>query len=56
MYANQTDATKGAALKRFLTFVLNDGQELAEPTQYAKLPASLQQRAVGQLEQLKIPA
>ena len=56
MYANQTDKTKGTALKSFLTFVLNDGQALAEGANYAKLPSALQQKAVAQLTQLQIPA
>jgi phosphate transport system substrate-binding protein len=56
VYAKQTDKTKGAALKSFLAYVLNGGQNIAEQTQYAKLPASLQQKAVAQLEKLDIPA
>jgi phosphate transport system substrate-binding protein len=56
VYANQTDKTKGTALKSFLTFVLNDGQALAEGANYAKLPTALQQKAVAQLTQLQIPA
>ena len=43
MYANQTDKAKGTALKAFLTFILTDGQGLAEGANYAKLPTSLQQ-------------
>ncbi len=56
VYQNQTDKTKGAALKTFLTFVLNDGQALANGANYAKLPSSLQQKAVAQLTKLQIPA
>ncbi|MGZ4206249.1 MAG: extracellular solute-binding protein, partial [Actinomycetota bacterium] len=56
VYAKQTDATKGQALKSFLTFVLNDGQGLAEGANFAKLPASLQQQAIAQLAKLEIPA
>ena len=55
-YAKQTDKAKGDALKSFLTFVLNDGQSLAEGANFAKLPASLQQKAVAQLSKLEIPA
>ena len=56
VYEKQTDATKGASLKSFLTFVLNDGQGLAESANFAKLPASLQQQAVAQLDKLQVPA
>ncbi|MDP9332132.1 MAG: phosphate ABC transporter substrate-binding protein PstS [Actinomycetota bacterium] len=56
VYANQTDKTKGEALKSFLSFVLNDGQALAESANYAKLPTELQQKAIAQLTKLQIPA
>ena len=56
VYAKQTDATKGAALKNFLTFVLNDGQALAESANFAKLPDSLRQQAVAQLAKLQVAA
>ena len=56
VYEKQTDKTKGTALKDFLTYVLNQGQALAAPANYAKLPTSLQQKAVAQLNQLQIPA
>jgi phosphate transport system substrate-binding protein len=56
VYEKQTDKTKGTALKSFLTFVLNDGQTLAESANYAKLPTGLQQKAIAQLAQLQIPA
>ncbi len=56
VYAKQTDKAKGEALKNFLTFVLNDAQGLAESANFAKLPDSLQQKAVAQLSKLEIPA
>ena len=56
VYEKQTDKAKGTALKDFLTFVFNDGQGLAESAKFAKLPASLQQKAIAQLSQLQIPA
>jgi ABC-type phosphate transport system substrate-binding protein len=55
VYAKQTDATKGAALKSFLEFVLNDGQGLAESANFAKLPDALRQQAVDQLDKLQVP-
>jgi phosphate transport system substrate-binding protein len=56
VYATQTDHAKGTALKSFLTFVLNDGQGLAESVNYAKLPTTLQQKAIAQLASIVIPA
>ncbi len=56
VYAKQTDKTKGQQLKDFLTFILNDGQALAEGSNFAKLPDSLQQKAIAQLSKLEIPA
>ncbi len=56
VYAKQTDATKGLALKNFLTFALNDGQGLAESANFAKLPDTVRQQAVAQLAKLDIPA
>jgi phosphate transport system substrate-binding protein len=56
VYANQTDKTKGADLKAFLTFMLNDGQNLAEGVNFAKLPTSLQQKAITQLSKIVIPS
>jgi phosphate transport system substrate-binding protein len=56
VYANQTDKAKGTALKNFLNFTLTDGQGLAESVNYAKLPTSLQQKAIAQLSSIVIPA
>jgi phosphate transport system substrate-binding protein len=56
VYEKQTDKAKGDALKAFLTYVLGDGQSLAEQAQYAKLPDALKQKAQAQLSQLQIPA
>jgi phosphate transport system substrate-binding protein len=56
VYATQTDKAKGTALKDFLNFVLTDGQGLAEGVNYAKLPTSLQQKAIAQLASIVIPA
>jgi phosphate transport system substrate-binding protein len=56
VYATQTDHAKGTALKSFLTYILNEGQGLAESVNYAKLPASLRQKAIAQLAGIVIPA
>lgn len=55
-YKEQTDPAKGAALKAFLRFVLTDGQDLAQEVDYARLPASLRDKALAQLDALVIPA
>jgi phosphate transport system substrate-binding protein len=56
VYAKQTNKVKGQALKDFLTFVLNDGQNLAKDANFAKLPDALKQKANAQLSKLEIPA
>jgi phosphate transport system substrate-binding protein len=55
VYKNQADKNKGAALKSFLTYLLNDGQKMASTLDYAPLPPSLQQKAVAQLSNLVVP-
>jgi phosphate transport system substrate-binding protein len=47
------DADKGAAIKRFLAWMLTDGQRFAAPLNYAPLPASvvaLEQQALGKIQ------
>ena len=56
VYATQTDKTKGTALKSFLTYILNEGQGMAEAVNYAKLPTALQQKAIAQLTSIVVPA
>jgi phosphate transport system substrate-binding protein len=56
IYEKQTNAATGNALKSFLTFTLNEGQGLAAGVNYAKLPTSLQQKAIAQLSKIQIPA
>jgi phosphate transport system substrate-binding protein len=55
-YAKQTSATQGAALKKYINFVLTDAQALANDANYAKLPTELQQKAIAQLSKFEIPA
>lgn len=47
------DANKLKLVKGFITYVLNDGQDLANELQYAKLPDTLKQKAVAQLEKIQ---
>jgi phosphate transport system substrate-binding protein len=41
VYGDQADATKGRAMKGFLTWMLRDGQAFAGPLGYAPLPADV---------------
>ena len=54
VYKNQTDTAKGNALKAFLTFILTDGQDLAADADYAKLPDSLRQKALAQVDMITV--
>ena len=54
MYKTQSNKAKGDALKGFLSYVLTDGQQLANQAGYAPLPSSLAQKANAQLDQLQI--
>jgi phosphate transport system substrate-binding protein len=47
------NAEKGAAIRKFLDWMLSDGQPLAAPLNYAPLPASvvaLEQKALGKIQ------
>lgn len=55
VYANQTDATVGAALQGWINYVLTDGQSLAPEVDFAPLPASVQEAAIAQLEKITFP-
>lgn len=56
VYAKQTNQGEGNAVKEWLTYILNEGQDLAADVMYAKLPTNLQQKAITQLNELEIPA
>jgi phosphate transport system substrate-binding protein len=55
VYAKQTDAAKGAALKAYLRFLLTDAQKQLKDLDFAPLPKSLQDRAVQQLDKIAVP-
>ena len=51
--ARFADAQKGTAMKKFLTWMLQDGQTLATPLQYAPLPSqviSLERAAIAKVQ------
>ena len=52
MYAKQTDAAKAAALKAYVKYLLTDGQKTLKDLDYAPLPASLQAKAIAQLDKI----
>ncbi|MEW6471925.1 MAG: phosphate ABC transporter substrate-binding protein PstS [Actinomycetota bacterium] len=54
-YTTQSDKAKGEALKAFLKFIYEDGQEMAAEVSYAKLPDTLKDKALAQVDQLVIP-
>ena len=54
-YTTQSDKAKGEALKAFLKYIYSDGQDMAAEVNYAKLPATLKDKAVAQVDQLVIP-
>jgi phosphate transport system substrate-binding protein len=55
VYAKQTDRAKGEALKKYVTFLVKDGQKLLADIDYAALPQSLQDKAVKQVEKITLP-
>jgi phosphate transport system substrate-binding protein len=54
-YTTQADKAKGAALKAFLQYVYADGQSMAGDVNYAKLPDSLKEKGLAQVDKLVIP-
>jgi len=54
-YKNQTDKAKGEALKAFLQYIYGEGQSIAGEVNYAKLPDSLREKALAQVDALVIP-
>ncbi len=55
VYAKQTDAAKGKALKDYLKYLLGDGQKLLRDLDFAPLPKGLQARAQKQLDRIQAP-
>src|SRR5260370_36775083 len=57
VYAKQTDAAKGAALKAFLKFILGpDGQALATTVNFAPLPSTLTSKALAPADSITGPS
>lgn len=47
------DSAERQAIRDFIQYAVNGGQDLAESLDYAKLPKAIQERAVGLLEEMK---
>ncbi|GAA1369244.1 phosphate ABC transporter substrate-binding protein PstS [Catellatospora chokoriensis] len=47
------DVAKAELAKRFLTYLLNDGQALADDVSFARLPEVLRQQALAQLDKIR---
>ncbi len=54
VYANQTDPAKGALVKAYVSYLIGDGQKLLPDLDYASLGSGLQQKAIAQLDQIKV--
>lgn len=52
VYATQTDAAVGDALKGFLDYIYGDGQDLAASVDFAKLPANILSQAKTQVDKI----
>ncbi len=55
VYADQTDKVKGETVKAFLRYLLTDGQKVASEIDYAPLSKSLADKAIVQLDKIKLP-
>ena len=55
VYSKQTDRAKGEALKKFLQWVLRDGQTYARQLDYAPLPGSVVKNEEAQLQRIVTP-
>ena len=56
VYVDQTDKAKADTTKAFLRFLLTDGQKAASAIDYSPLSASLVEKALAQLDKIKVPA
>lgn len=54
VYQNQTDAAKAKAIVNFLTWALTTGQNFPASINYAPMGKILQQRALGQINKIKL--
>ena len=55
VYAKQTDKAKGEAVKKFIKYLVTDGQALLPEIDFAPLPQGLRDKAVAQLDRIQVP-
>jgi phosphate transport system substrate-binding protein len=55
VYENQTDKVKGETIKAFLRTLLTDGQKTAPTIDFAPLSKALADKALAQLDKIKLP-
>ena len=55
IYANQTDHAKGTAVVAYFKYMLTDGQALLGEIDFAPIPKALQDKALAQLGNVKVP-
>lgn len=55
VYADQTDKVKGETVKAFLRYLLTDGQKVAAEIDFAPLPKAMADKALAQLDKMKLP-
>jgi phosphate transport system substrate-binding protein len=53
VYEKQPDEKTAANLQGWITFVLTDCQDIAETVDFAELPASLQEKALAQVDKIR---
>jgi phosphate transport system substrate-binding protein len=56
VYADQSDKVKGETIKAFLRYILTEGQSVAPEIDYAPLSKALADKALAQLDKIKVPA
>ena len=56
VYVDQADKVKAETTKAFLRYILTDGQKVASTIDYSPLSASLAEKALAQIDKIKVPA
>lgn len=55
VYAKQTDAAKGAAVKKYFQYMIGEGQALLPEIDFAPIPKALADKAAAQLDKIQVP-
>jgi phosphate transport system substrate-binding protein len=54
VYTTYSDATMVTNIQGWLTYLLTDAQDLAADVDFAKLPDELREKALAQIDQIKV--